>query len=167
MDEGFVRCPLCGFEYCHIDRYHLVCPDDLYKPVVSLSITPGGKFEEKLTKQNSFRGPSLKIYFYGECGHNWYVTFGEHKGNVFVNSTVIDPPPPQTPSYQDYIKSEAWKLLAKKKRQEAGNKCQLCNASGKLSVHHRTYENVFNESMDDLIALCGSCHAKFHDKEVG
>jgi hypothetical protein len=31
-------------------------------------------------------------------------------------------------------------------------------------VHHLTYVGVFNESPDDLVALCDSCHAELHHK---
>lgn len=66
-------------------------------------------------------------------------------------------------TYYDYLKSDKWKNIARKKRQEAGNRCQLCNNGNLvLHVHHRTYDNVYNEQMGDLIVLCADCHGKFH-----
>jgi hypothetical protein len=66
--------------------------------------------------------------------------------------------------YHEYLLSEKWSNLRKKKIKEAGGRCQLCNKSGLLNIHHRTYDNVFNERLEDLIALCKKCHEKFHDK---
>ncbi len=65
--------------------------------------------------------------------------------------------------YHEYLQSESWKFLTKRKRVEAGYKCQLCNSNkAKLNVHHRTYDNIYHEKLDDLIVLCENCHKKFH-----
>lgn len=31
-----------------------------------------------------------------------------------------------------------------------------------LQVHHRTYERIGNEGLDDLIVVCPRCHMKIH-----
>lgn len=67
-------------------------------------------------------------------------------------------------TYQDYLKTDHWKRVRQEAVERAGNRCQLCNKPGTLHVHHRTYENIGDERPNDLIALCGYCHAKFHDK---
>lgn len=70
--------------------------------------------------------------------------------------------------YKEYhkrvLKGSHWKSLKLQAIHRAGNRCQLCNAKGRLHVHHRTYENIGNESLNDLIVLCNDCHEKFHDK---
>lgn len=47
-------------------------------------------------------------------------------------------------------------------------RCELCNYSpfkpGVLQVHHKTYENLFNEPLEDLILLCTYCHKKETEK---
>lgn len=64
--------------------------------------------------------------------------------------------------YRDYLQTPEWKETAKRKRQQAGKRCQLCNASGvQLDVHHRTYENRGHELDEDLIVLCHECHGIF------
>lgn len=67
--------------------------------------------------------------------------------------------------YHEYLQSEEWSLKRLTKLQEAGYRCQLCNSKGEIHVHHRTYDRVFNELQEDLIALCSKCHEKFHDIE--
>lgn len=65
--------------------------------------------------------------------------------------------------YANYLQSKHWKGVRQTALERAENRCQLCNKKGKLHVHHRTYENLGQEKDSDLIVLCGSCHAKFHD----
>jgi 5-methylcytosine-specific restriction endonuclease McrA len=41
--------------------------------------------------------------------------------------------------------------------------CQKCHHyGGELHVHHKTYKRHGNESVNDLITLCKSCHEKIH-----
>lgn len=66
--------------------------------------------------------------------------------------------------YSEYLQTDHWRTLRLDKLREAGHRCQLCNTSTGLEVHHRSYENLGRESLADLIALCGDCHGHFHDK---
>ncbi len=78
--------------------------------------------------------------------------------NDWVTSTV-----PTISPYQVYLQSDGWKKRRAEAIDRAGRRCQLCNSVDSLQVHHRTYERLGNELPADLIALCRSCHAKFHD----
>lgn len=66
--------------------------------------------------------------------------------------------------YLAYLQTEEWKRKARKARERAENRCQLCNSNALLNVHHRTYDRLGHEQDADLIVLCRNCHAKFHDK---
>jgi 5-methylcytosine-specific restriction endonuclease McrA len=66
--------------------------------------------------------------------------------------------------YKDFLKTDYWRIFALNAKTAAGNRCQLCNATGELHVHHRTYERRGHEEDQDVIVLCAHCHAKFHDK---
>jgi hypothetical protein len=66
--------------------------------------------------------------------------------------------------YDDYLMSPHWRQLAEETKRLAGYRCQLCNGEGTLHAHHRTYDRIDDELQSDLVALCASCHAKFHDK---
>ena len=66
--------------------------------------------------------------------------------------------------YQDYLKSDAWKLKAEDAKLRAGNRCQVCYSADRLEVHHRTYTRLGNEEPMDLTVLCHPCHALFHGK---
>lgn len=73
-------------------------------------------------------------------------------------------------SYEDYTKSRAWK----KKRREyeaigPRKRCYVCNkpphSRDKLQLHHKTYERLGEELIDDLVWLCGQCHTSAHKLE--
>lgn len=64
--------------------------------------------------------------------------------------------------YRLYLRSETWQRKREAALQRAGSRCQLCNSTGNLQVHHRTYERVGRELDSDLTVLCGGCHKRFH-----
>jgi len=43
-------------------------------------------------------------------------------------------------------------------------KCQICGSSKQLEVHHKD-RNKLNNSIDNLMLVCKSCHRKIHYKE--
>jgi len=66
-------------------------------------------------------------------------------------------------SYQEYLASWLWE----EKRDEflrIRPNCEMCGKKATLA-HHKTYENVENERLKDLMALCHNCHKKTHKKE--
>lgn len=65
-------------------------------------------------------------------------------------------------NYQEYLKSPAWKTKREEKFKLVGRRCQVCNRAYRLEVHHRTYERIGNEDLNDLTVLCSTCHHIFH-----
>jgi hypothetical protein len=65
--------------------------------------------------------------------------------------------------YGDYLQSAHWQNLRKRKIDSAGGRCQICNFNDSLSVHHRTYDRLGAEPLEDLTVLCRHCHGLFHD----
>lgn len=80
-------------------------------------------------------------------------------------------------TYKKYLRSEKWQ----KKRQavferalknaNSDNKFGVCERCGYkpwkpcLQVHHKTYDNVFNEPLEDLELLCPNCHKEETKKQ--
>lgn len=64
--------------------------------------------------------------------------------------------------FEEYRKTPEWRTRRNRVLLRAGNKCELCYESGLLDVHHRTYDRYGDELLNDLIALCRSCHQRFH-----
>src|SRR3989304_6980512 len=68
-------------------------------------------------------------------------------------------------AYEVYLDSPVWKKLAKAARWAAGYKCDQCGFTSGLHVHHQRYPKVWGEeTLEDLIVLCGYCHSKGHGK---
>ena len=68
----------------------------------------------------------------------------------------------QRVSYQEYIKSEPWKEKKRERLDFAMYCCELCSNPNGLEVHHRSYKNLGDERLNDMIALCETCHGVFH-----
>jgi hypothetical protein len=65
-------------------------------------------------------------------------------------------------NYDAYLASPHWAEV--KRQYRLSGKPQACVACGSRSfqIHHRTYERLGNEHMQDLDALCRSCHRAAH-----
>ena len=165
-----VLCPECGYNFCHLGAVQYGISDGLCKIIRQIAITPDGKtWDRECDVRYDYRGNEISIRIDGECGHEWLIIFSEHKGNVYLRTEIISKPDPSKThkeKYLEYLNSPEWKDLSAQKRQEAGNKCQVCNdGEVTLHVHHRTYDNIFHEGLGDLIVLCENCHKTFHKKE--
>lgn len=66
--------------------------------------------------------------------------------------------------YQDYLRTSEWQRRRTMAINAADARCQLCNSTNRLHVHHRTYERRGCELPTDLTVLCADCHGKFHNK---
>ena len=64
--------------------------------------------------------------------------------------------------YQDYLKTEHWKMRRLKALKRAGHRCALCASEKFLQVHHNNYERLGGELDFDLVVLCGDCHEDVH-----
>jgi hypothetical protein len=62
-----------------------------------------------------------------------------------------------------YLNSEHWEAF--RRLYFAKNKpkvCDFCKANKKLDLHHVTYERIGRERLDDVVAICRSCHDEIH-----
>lgn len=65
--------------------------------------------------------------------------------------------------YESFLASPEWQDIRDKVVARAAGRCQICNSSKKIQVHHRSYHNAWGEEdLSDLIAMCSSCHFIFH-----
>jgi hypothetical protein len=71
-------------------------------------------------------------------------------------------------THREYISSVEWKVRAKYYKEQAGNRCRVCNSdSDILDAHHRTYERLGNELDSDITVLCRACHTLFESRLKG
>jgi hypothetical protein len=73
---------------------------------------------------------------------------------------------PESISYAEYLQTEWWDKVRRARLRIAGYQCELCKAKTKLHVHHKTYDNLWNEKREDVMALCPDCHAFLHDMDT-
>ena len=62
--------------------------------------------------------------------------------------------------YNLYLKSKAWGIK-REHRMIIDEYACVCGSPAE-HVHHKTYDNIGKEAMDDLISMCQSCHSKEH-----
>jgi len=68
--------------------------------------------------------------------------------------------------YQIYLNSPEWKEKSKLIKERDNYTCQKCYSTNKeLNVHHKTYERIFHELLEDLTTLCRDCHKNEHNIE--
>ena len=66
-------------------------------------------------------------------------------------------------TYYEYIHSELWRSRASAYKLRVGYRCEHCGSIARLQCHHLNYSRLGNETDEDLIALCESCHKKIHN----
>lgn len=64
--------------------------------------------------------------------------------------------------YQEYLRSEHWQTIRKRKLRDSGYACEECNNKCDLEVHHIRYKNLYDIDLADLKTLCRFCHRKAH-----
>ena len=63
--------------------------------------------------------------------------------------------------YREYLSSSDWRKKRDAKLNLSGERCERCGISKwsvKLEVHHKNYDHLKKEKMDDLEVLCPACH---------
>lgn len=68
-------------------------------------------------------------------------------------------------AYQDFLKSEYWRLIRNIKLMQGKRTCQDCgSANTSLDIHHLTYSHrgCEHEFLSCLLVLCRPCHERRH-----
>lgn len=98
---------------------------------------------------------------------------------VYIESLVIGRKPEEIERmkaalralpYDEYLRSDYWKLIRKCAIEQHGGRCQRCRKRDRqIDVHHTRYLNRGEEYryLDDLKVLCHECHMEAHlDRDV-
>lgn len=64
--------------------------------------------------------------------------------------------------YREYLLSDEWKSI-RLTIIEDREQCERCGSDYKLQIHHKNYDNIFNELDSDLELLCKRCHLLQHN----
>ena len=71
--------------------------------------------------------------------------------------------------YLEYLKSDEWKQIARKRYEIDNGVCQCCGCRGTMrnpiECHHLSYSHLYHEESriyEDLVSLCRVCHKGVH-----
>lgn len=67
--------------------------------------------------------------------------------------------------YHRYMASNVWKNKSRAMR-EYFKTCAICNSTKNLCVHHKHYDTVGHEGLEDLVVLCGDHHWEYEEKRI-
>lgn len=72
--------------------------------------------------------------------------------------------------YQEYLKTDKWKDIARRRLEIDNYTCQGCGARGTalnpIECHHLTYRHLYHEEnwvYQDLVSVCHCCHKNIHN----
>lgn len=118
------------------------------------------------TKPLSFKKYSQEIRF--EFSYYNYENWIEEKNAEFANLwesvKELNRDTSKFTKYSNYIQSEDWKLKRSEVLLRDNNLCQVCKKDAAEEVHHITYDNLFNEKLEDLLSVCKICHKEIHSQ---
>lgn len=63
---------------------------------------------------------------------------------------------------EGYLWSDHWRALRRQVKKVRGRLCAGCKKARHKVVHHKTYERLGAESLEDLELLCQECHKTLH-----
>lgn len=138
-----------------------VLPADLFKETEEEGITEDLYIPQLLQSTNKSNlncelDEIKDVYKYGHWSKEYY---------IWLNKIET---PFSAMKYEDYLKSDYWKILREKRLKLDNYKCKRCGRTSNLEVHHNTYiyrgKGVAKE-IKNLITLCRDCHQELHDKE--
>ena len=64
--------------------------------------------------------------------------------------------------YKNHLNSEKWQKIRDKVLKRSNNICEGCMEEEATTVHHISYNDVGDELLFQLVALCKKCHDKCH-----
>lgn len=68
-------------------------------------------------------------------------------------------------AYHEYLRSDHWRDLKKRKKEETPKVCAACGDKEKIQLHHMRYRETFEETeLRDTCWLCKGCHTSFHHR---
>jgi 5-methylcytosine-specific restriction endonuclease McrA len=60
--------------------------------------------------------------------------------------------------YRKFLASKEWEAIRQAYLRQVEFMCEICNETKNIQVHHLNYDNLYNPTPEDLMAVCQSCH---------
>lgn len=169
------NCLSCGnWWYCRIDTccrkpYLIVTQCHKFSPHTRLyrqCTNCGGCLNR--TKPLKFKDYDDEIegLFYDEYFEDWKKEYNEEAAYIYKNQCFANYLNSHYYKYKSYLLSSEWKNKRDEVMKRDKSLCQHCKVAPADDVHHLTYDNLFDEPLDDLLSLCRSCHANEHKSDL-
>ncbi len=141
----------------------------LYSLIQSYITIDGFKLNKQMLNNQSKEGREAFNKAWKELIDSGYlvITRNRIKGGKFAYDYELTGTPDTKTWYQGYLQSKHWKEFRLIALKHHGDKCCKCGGDYKISVHHLNYDNVGNESVDDVIVVCDNCHKEIHGIKAG
>lgn len=68
--------------------------------------------------------------------------------------------------YESHMKSDKWMEIRMLKLKQANYICEGCGKERATTVHHFSYNNLGEEFLFELAAVCVACHQRLHPKRL-
>jgi len=70
----------------------------------------------------------------------------------------------EDPEYQEYMRSPQWAELRALVLHRDNGMCRGCGKLRARDVHHLSYDHLYSEFLFELVAVCRSCHVRWHGR---
>jgi len=72
--------------------------------------------------------------------------------------------------YKSYLQGSHWRQLRQRffSSKRFNGRCFICSNKEKIfEIHHKTYKQLGAEKLNNLVALCSTCHYAVHHDDQG
>ena len=125
-------------------------------------INCGGCLNMNAPLSNKIHGSDIKGEFNKFRFDDWKASVHEEQVTLYKVKKVCDSTNSNYYKYLIYLLSDEWKAKRLQVLKRDNNLCQDCKVTPAVDVHHLTYIHLFNERLEDLLAICRTCHVKRH-----
>lgn len=160
-------CGYCGISFLGSQKFKVYCSDECIK------LGSRRKAQERMREYNKAHYQRNKKYFHDK----WVEYYAKNKQALKERSrkwySKMKSENYQKLREQDSVRSKRYKEKVRhgNNKEELlkkfGHKCYFCSATQKLVVHHADEQSYWdggkaNNSIENLVIFCQSCHQKFH-----
>jgi tetratricopeptide (TPR) repeat protein len=123
-----------------------------------------GRFSEGLTRFNEADRLESKYWNAVARLEAAFTGDADNSENAALEAARQNVIPSRPATYDEFLQSTRWKDIRDVALARANWRCENCESSLSLEVHHRSYDRFGGaETRDDLEVLCRSCHEETHN----
>ena len=126
----------------------------------------GGSINRAKPLNSKVFGNDIEGEFNWDTFNNWKAERNKEGKILYEDKKLLNYQHSKYYKYLIYLSSDKWKEKRKLVLERENKLCQRCKERPADDIHHLNYDNLYNETLEDLQALCKICHAKEHNKAL-